>query len=133
MITVKNILNNDLGGLTNDERGMVQDAISQINDVVNFKKIESIIPEIRNTMRESILSKIPLDLFNKLVSTTIRMSQFILQFEDGTQKTYRDIYKEIEQNEGASETFEDIVFETVCLKSKLTEALKEVMLEGAAC
>lgn len=133
MITVKNILENNMENLTHDEKDMVANAISQIDDKVDFKKKESIIPEIRNTMRESILSKIPLDLFNRLVSVTIRMSQFILQFEEGTHKTYRDIYHEIEKNEGATETFEDIVFETVCLKSKLTEALKEVMLEGAAC
>ena len=130
MITVKNILTGNLEGLNKDEKEMMQDAISQIDKVVDFKKIQATIPEIRNTMKESILAKIPLDLFNRLVSTTIRMSQFILQFEDGKTKTYRDIYKEIENNNGATETFEDIVFETVCLKSKLTEALTEVMKKG---
>lgn len=133
MITVKNILNNNTEGLNADERDMVNDAISQIDNVVEFQKIEKMIPEIRNTMRESILAEIPLDLFNRLASVTIRMSQFIMQFEDGTQKTYRDIYKEIEKSEGASETFEDIVFETVCLKNKITEALTEVMTRKAAC
>lgn len=133
MITVKNILNNNTDGLTNDEKTMVADAISQIDDQVDFKKIEKIIPEIKENMRNSILAEIPLDLFNKLANVTIKMSKFILQFEDGSVKTYRDIYKEIETNEGASETFEDIVFETVCLKSKLTEALTEVMTKKAAC
>ena len=127
MITVKNILNENFEGLNNDERDMVKDAISQIDDKVDFRKIEKMIPEIRNTMKESILSKIPLELFNKLANVTIRMSQFIMQFEEGKEKTYRDIYKEIEKSEGASETFEDIVFETVCLKGRLTEALVEVM------
>jgi hypothetical protein len=133
MITVKTILEGNMENLTNDERDMVQDAISQIDNVVEFQKIEKMIPEIRNTTKESILAEIPLDLFNRLASVTIRMSQFIMQFEDGSQKTYRDLYKEIEKSEGATETFEDIVFETVCLKSKLTEALTEVMTRKAAC
>lgn len=133
MITVKNILNNNLEGLSNDERDMVADAISQIDNIVDFGKIQKMIPEIRNTMKESILSEIPLDLFNRLLNITLKMSKFILQFEDGTVKTYRDIYKEIEKSEGASETFEDIVFETVCLKGRLTEALTDLMTKKAAC
>ena len=133
MITVKTILEGNMENLTNDERDMVQDAISQIDNQVEFKKIQAAIPEIKETMRNSILSEIPLDLFNRLASVTIRMSQFILQFEDGSQKTYRDLYHEIEKNEGASETFEDIVFETVCLKKRLTEALTDLMTKKAAC
>ena len=130
MIKVKNILNGDMTGLNDDEKEMVNEAITQINDIVDFKKIENMIPEIRNNMRESVLAKIPLDLFNRLASVTIRMCQFLLQFEEGKEKTYREIYKEIEHNEGASETFEDIVFETVCLKKKVTEALTEIMTKG---
>ena len=133
MITVKTILENNLEGLNDDEKSMVADAISQIDNVVDFKKIAAAIPEIRYTMQESILAELPLDLFNRLLNVTLRMSKFILQFEDGSQKTYRDLYKEIEKSEGASETFEDIVFETVCLKSRLTEALTEVMTKKAAC
>ena len=133
MITVKNILNNNTENLTKDEKDMVADAISQIDNIVDFGKIQKMIPEIRETMRNSILAEIPLDLFNKLANVTIKMSQFIMQFEDGTEKTYRKIYEEIEKSEGASETFEDIVFETVCLKGKLTEALTEVMTKKAAC
>ena len=133
MITVKHILNNNTEGLSNDEKEMVQDAVSQIDKVIEFKKIAAAIPEIRYTMQESILAEIPLDLFNRLLNVTLRMSKFILQFEDGSKKTYRDLYHEIEKNEGASETFEDIVFETVCLKGRLTEALTEVMTRKAAC
>lgn len=133
MITVKNILNNNTEKLTDDEKAMVADAISQIDNVVDFKKITAAIPEIKENMQNSILAEIPLDLFNRLLKVTIRMSQFILQFEEGKEKTYRDIYKEIEKNEGASETFEDIVFETVCLKKRLTEALADLMTKKAAC
>lgn len=133
MITVKHILENNTKGLNNEEKNMVANAISQINNTVDFVKIAKMIPEIRYTMQDSILSEIPLELFNRLLNVTLRMCKFILQFEDGYVKTYRDIYKEIEKNEGASETFEDIVFETVCLKSKLTEALTEVMTRKAAC
>lgn len=133
MITVKTILENNTNGLTNDERDMVQDAVSQIDNIVDFKKIAAAIPEIKENMQNSILAEIPLDLFNRLLKVTIRMSQFILQFEEGKEKTYRDLYHEIEKNEGASETFEDIVFETVCLKKRLTEALTEVMNKKAAC
>nr|DAN31329.1 MAG TPA: hypothetical protein [Caudoviricetes sp.] len=133
MITVKTILEGNMENLTNDEKEIVNDAINQIDNIVEFKKIQSAIPEIKENMQNSILSKIPLELFNRLLNVTLRMSKFMLQFEDGTSKTYRDIYKEIEQNEGASETFEDIVFETVCLKKRLTEALTEVMTGKAAC
>lgn len=130
MLTVKNILNNNTEGLNDDEKSMLKDAISQIDNKVDFVKIAKMIPEIRNTMKESILAEIPLDLFNRLANITIKMSKFIMQFEDGSQKTYRDLYKEIEKNEGANETFEDIVFETVCLKKRLTEALTEVMTKN---
>lgn len=133
MITVKNILENNIEGLNADEKEMVANAISQINNTVDFKKIEKMIPEIRYTMQDSILAEIPLDLFNRLLNVTLRMSKFILQFEDGSQKTYRDLYKEIEKSEGATETFEDIVFETVCLKKRLTEALTDLMTKKAAC
>lgn len=133
MITVKNILNNNTENLTKDEKDMVADAISQIDNIVDFKKIQKMIPEIKENMQSSILAEIPLDLFNRLLNVTLRMSKFILQFEDGTSKTYRDLYKEIEKNEGASETFEDIAFETVCLKSRLTEALTDLMTKKAAC
>lgn len=133
MITVKNILEENLEGLTNDEKDMVADAISQIDNVVDFKKIAAAIPEIKENMQNSILAKIPLDLFNRLLKVTIRMYQFILQFEEGKEKTYRDLYHEIEKSEGASETFEDIVFETVCLKKRLTEALTDLMTKKAAC
>ena len=133
MITVKTILEGNQEGLTNDEKEILNDAINQIDNIVDFRKIEKMIPEIRYTMQESILSEIPLDLFNRLLNVTLRMCKFILQFEDGSTKTYKDIYKEIEKNEGASETFEDIVFETVCLKSKLTEALTDLMNKKAAC
>ena len=133
MITVKTILEGNQEGLTNDEKEILNDAINQIDNIVDFRKIEKMIPEIRYTMQESILSEIPLDLFNRLLNVTLRMSKFILQFEDGSSKTYRDLYKEIETNEGANETFEDIVFETVCLKKRLTEALTDLMIRKAAC
>ena len=133
MITVKTILENNTENLNDDEKSMVYEAISQIDDIVDFKKIQAAIPEIKENMQKSILSEIPLDLFNRLLKVTIRMSQFILQFEDGSTKTYRDIYKEIEKSEGASETFEDYVFETVCLKKRLTEALTDLMSKKAAC
>ena len=133
MIIVKTILEGNMENLTNNEREIVSDAIAQIDDVVDFKKIEKMIPEIKENMQNSILAKIPLDLFNRLANITIKMSKFILQFEDGHQKTYRNIYEEILKNEGANETFEDIVFETVCLKRRLTEALTDLMTNKAAC
>jgi hypothetical protein len=133
MITVKTILNGTIEKLTNDEREIVSDAIAQIDNTVDFGKIQKMIPEIKENMQNSILAEIPLDLFNRLLNVTLRMSKFILQFEDGSQKTYRDLYHEIEKNEGANETFEDIVFETVCLKKRLTEALTDLMTKKAAC